>query len=57
MKGVSDMDAKMLDGKTAISPGRNVIQWIRLMQCLFLASRMGKAVKGQVLQGCNGAFL
>lgn len=51
------MDAKMLDGKTAISPGRNVIQWIRLMQCLFLASRMGKAVKGQVLQGCNGAFL
>lgn len=25
--------------------------------CLFLASKMGKAVKGQVLQVCNGAFL
>ena len=25
--------------------------------CLYLASRMGKAVRGQVLQVCNGAFL
>lgn len=25
--------------------------------CLFLASKMGKAVKGQVIQVCNGAFL
>ena len=25
--------------------------------CLYLASKMGKAVKGQVLQVCNGAFL
>lgn len=25
--------------------------------CLFLASKMGRAVKGQVLQVCNGAFL
>lgn len=25
--------------------------------CLYLASKMGKAVRGQVLQVCNGAFL
>ncbi|MBR0340908.1 MAG: hypothetical protein IJH64_01385 [Oscillospiraceae bacterium] len=25
--------------------------------CLFLASDMGKHVKGQVIQVCNGAFL
>lgn len=25
--------------------------------CLYLASKMGKAVKGQVIQVCNGAFL
>ena len=25
--------------------------------CLYLASKMGRAVKGQVLQVCNGAFL
>ena len=25
--------------------------------CLYLASRMGRAVRGQVLQVCNGAFL
>jgi 3-oxoacyl-[acyl-carrier protein] reductase len=25
--------------------------------CLYLASKMGKAVRGQVIQVCNGAFL
>ena len=25
--------------------------------CLYLASKMGRAVRGQVLQVCNGAFL
>lgn len=25
--------------------------------CLFLASKMGRAVRGQVIQVCNGAFL
>ncbi len=25
--------------------------------CLYLASDMGKAVRGQILQVCNGAFL
>lgn len=25
--------------------------------CLYLASKMGRHVKGQVLQVCNGAFL
>ena len=25
--------------------------------CMFLASKMGRAVRGQVIQVCNGAFL
>ena len=25
--------------------------------CLYLASKMGRAVRGQVIQVCNGAFL
>ena len=44
-------------GISCISPVRNAIPWIRLTLASSWASKMGKAVKGQVIQVCNGAFL
>ena len=43
------MQAKMLEGKVAIVSGASY--------GMGFASDMGKHVKGQVIQVCNGAFL
>ena len=63
------MEAKMLNGKVAIIsgasygmhfvyfPGPECDPMDQANACLFLASDMGKHVKGQVIQVCNGAFL
>lgn len=54
------MDAKMLKGKVAIITGASYGMgqtMAKFYACLYLASKMGKAVRGQVLQVCNGAFL
>lgn len=47
------MQAKMLEGKV----GPECDPMDQANACLFLASDMGKHVKGQVIQVCNGAFL
>lgn len=44
-------------GISYTSPALNARPWIRRTPALFLASKMGRAVRGQVLQVCNGAFL
>ena len=51
--------AKMLEysGHFVYFPGPECDPMDQAYACLFLASKMGKAVKGQVLQVCNGAFL
>ena len=51
--------AKMLEysGDFVYFPGPKCDPMDQAYACLFLASKMGKAVKGQVLQVCNGAFL
>lgn len=51
--------AKMLEysGHFVYFPGPEYDPMDQAYACLFLASKMGKAVKGQVLQVCNGAFL
>lgn len=38
-------------------PGPEYAPTDQAYACLYLASKMGRAVKGQVLQVCNGAFL
>ena len=50
---------KMLEysGHFVYFPGPECDPMDQAYACLFLASKMGKAVKGQVLQVCNGAFL
>ena len=51
--------AKMLEysGHFVYFPGPECDPMDQAYACLFLASKMGKAVKGQVIQVCNGAFL
>ena len=66
------MQAKMLENKVAIVSGAKMLEYSKHFvyfpgpecdpmdqanACLFLASDMGKHVKGQVIQVCNGAFL
>ena len=51
--------AKMLQysGHYVYFPGPECDPLDQAYACLFLASKMGRAVRGQVLQVCNGAFL
>ena len=51
--------AKMLEysGHYVYFPGPECEAVDQAYACLYLASRMGRAVRGQVLQVCNGAFL
>lgn len=51
--------AKMLkySGHYVYFPGPECDPMDQAYACLYLASKMGKAVRGQVLQVCNGAFL
>ena len=51
--------AKMLQysGHYVYFPGPECDPMDQAYACLYLASKMGKAVRGQVLQVCNGAFL
>ena len=51
--------AKMLEysGHFVYFPGPECDPMDQAYACLFLASKMGKAVKGQAIQVCNGAFL
>lgn len=51
--------AKMLEhsGHFVYFPGPECDPMDQAYACLYLASKMGKAVRGQVLQVCNGAFL
>lgn len=51
--------AEMLkySGHYVYFPGPECDSMDQAYACLYLASKMGKAVRGQVLQVCNGAFL
>lgn len=50
--------AKMLEySGHYVYPGPECEAIDQAYACLYLASRMGRAVRGQVLQVCNGAFL
>ena len=51
--------AKMLEysGHYVYFPGPECETIDQAYACLYLASKMGRAVRGQVLQVCNGAFL
>lgn len=51
--------AKMLEysGHYVYFPGPECDPMDQAYACLYLASKMGRAVRGQVLQVCNGAFL
>ena len=51
--------SKMLDysGHYVYFPGPECEAIDQAYACLYLASKMGRAVRGQVLQVCNGAFL
>lgn len=51
--------AKMLEysGHFVYFPGPECETIDQAYACLYLASKMGRAVRGQVLQVCNGAFL
>lgn len=51
--------SKMLDysGHYVYFPGPECDPMDQAYACLYLASKMGRAVRGQVLQVCNGAFL
>ena len=51
--------AKMLEysGHYVYFPGPECAPMDQAYACLYLASKMGRAVRGQVLQVCNGAFL
>ena len=50
---------KMLEysGHYVYFPGPECDPMDQAYACLYLASKMGRAVRGQVLQVCNGAFL
>lgn len=52
-------DAKMLEysGHYIYFPGPECDPMDQAYACLYLASKMGRHVKGQVLQVCKGAFL
>lgn len=54
-----NMDRQMLQnrGHYAYFPGPECEAINQAYACLYLASKMGKAVRGQILQVCNGAFL
>lgn len=58
-KGEQPGGAKMLEysGHYVYFPGPECEPIDQAYACLYLASKMGRAVKGQVLQVCNGAFL
>lgn len=58
-KGEQPGGAKMLEysGHYVYFPGPECESIDQAYACLYLASKMGRAVKGQVLQVCNGAFL
>ena len=57
--GVQPGGAKMLEhsGHFVYFPGPECEPVDQAYACLYLASKMGRHVKGQVLQVCNGAFL
>ncbi len=50
------MEREMLKGKVAVITGASYGMG-QTMAELFPASKMGRHVKGQVIQVCNGAFL
>lgn len=58
-KGEQPGGAKMLEysGHYVYFPGPECEPIDQAYACLYLASKMGRAVRGQVLQVCNGAFL
>lgn len=58
-KGEQPGGTKMLQysGHYVYFPGPECDPIDQAHACLYLASRMGRAVRGQVLQVCNGAFL
>lgn len=58
-KGEQPGGAKMLEhsGHFVYFPGPECECIDQAYACLYLASKMGRAVRGQVLQVCNGAFL
>lgn len=58
-KGEQPGGAKMLahSGHFVYFPGPECDPLDQAYACLYLASKMGRHVKGQVLQVCNGAFL
>lgn len=45
------------EGASVVLTARGKEKLNQAYACLYLASKMGKAVRGQVLQVCNGAFL
>ena len=51
--------AEMLkySGHFVYFPGPECDPMDQAYACLYLASKMGRAVRGQVIQVCNGAFL
>lgn len=58
-KGEQPGGTKMLQysGHYVYFPGPECEPIDQAYACLYLASRMGRAVRGQILQVCNGAFL
>lgn len=58
-KGEQPGGAKMLQysGHYVYFPGPECEPIDQAYVCLYLASKMGRAVRGQVIQVCNGAFL
>ncbi len=57
--GGQEGGAKMLQysGHFVYFPGPECDPMDQAYACLYLASKMGRAVRGQVIQVCNGAFL
>ncbi len=61
----ANLDGKLPGSDKWLEYGANYCNWKlpetepidQANACLFLASDMGRAVRGQVLQVCNGAFL
>ena len=61
----ANLDGKQPGGNKMLEFGGKYCNWNlpetepidQAYACLYLASKMGKCVKGQVLQVCNGAFL
>ena len=58
VEGIRAKGGKMLEysGHYVYFPGPECEAIDQASACLYLASRMGRAVRGQVLQVCNGAF-